>query len=155
VGNNRSNRSIAFRQAKLALLVACSLGFLFGVIQVYVDFMERRGDLEKSVEHHAESTRQSVANALWELNGDHAEAIISGLFGFHPIVAAKITTTSDFVLAEGSRPAQQHALRPLIDTLFGPQQTKVFPLSYDDNGRILPVGTLTIVCDPTSVVQSI
>lgn len=149
-----SRRSIAFRQAKLVLLVACLLGLLFGIIQVYIDFTERRSNLEASVAHHAESTSQSAANALWELNGDHAEAIISGLFGFHPIVAAKITTTSDFVLAEGSRPAQEHALRPIIDTLFGPQQTKVFPLSYDDNGRLLPVGTLTIVCDPTSTAAA-
>ncbi len=149
-----SRRSIAFHQAKLVLLVSCLLGVLFGFIQVYIDFIQRRGHLESSVAQHAESTTQSAANALWELNSEHADAIIDGLFGFRPIIGVKITTTSNFILAEGTRAVEEHTLRPLIDALFGPQQIKVFPLTYDDNGRIVPVGILTVVCDPTSTAAA-
>lgn len=144
------NRSFAFRQAKLALLIACSLGVVFSLVQVYVDYDGQRKGLETNVMHHADSVSRSAANALWELNDGLGNAIVSGLFGFQPIAAVTLKTTSNFVLAEGYRGVPPYPLRFLVDQLFGPPEWETFPLSYHDNGNVVPVGTLTVLCDPTS-----
>lgn len=146
----QTKRSFAYKQAKLALLIACALGAVFSLIQVYVDFNEQRRELEADVMHHAESVSPSAANALWELNEDLGNAIVNGLFGYHAIGAVTLKTTSNFVLAEGKKKQEPYRFRFLVDQLFGPPMLEDYPLVYTDNGRQVPVGTLTVLCDPKS-----
>lgn len=148
------SRSFAFRQARLALLIACSLGVIFSMVQVYVDFEHQRQELTVDVLHHTESVSPSAANALWELNEDLANAIVNGLFGYHAIVGVSLKTTSDFVLATGTKDVKPHGLRVLVDYLFGTPMDKVVSLSYNDGGHLIPVGSLTVICDPLTTATA-
>ncbi|MEH6625767.1 MAG: diguanylate cyclase [Motiliproteus sp.] len=143
-------KGLAFGQARLAIILAFSLGFIFSCLQIYWDYQTQRSSFSSSIDHHVATMQGPATEALWYLNEDLAKGVIDGLFGFEPVIEGAIVNNVGYVLANRSKPKQEHAYRWLIQLLFGENQRVEQALQFQQDGQAHAVGKLVIVIDPYS-----
>jgi len=146
-------RGLAFRQARLAILLAFSLGVLFSLLQIFLDFRTQKTTLGKALSHHAETMSKPAAEALWYLNEDLAKGVIDGLFGYAAVEESYIASSPSMVLASRVRATQEQPYRWLVSTLFGEKLRIEQPLLFVTGEQSTKVGKLIIVVDPYPVAM--
>ena len=148
---NRPRNRLAIRQTLLAVSIACVLGFALAAVQVILDRDDEQQDMVRDIANIVGSVKEPAANALWELNGNLASAIVDGLFGYDLIIEAKLLTRSGLVLALQKRALADDGKVILSEWLFGPARSLNVPISYNDAGEMRPVGSLIVVSHPHAV----
>lgn len=141
-------KRLAVRQAAFVVSVACLLGLLSGVVQIYLDFGDQIRNRDRDIDHYISTVYEPAANALWELNGKMADAIVGGLLGYDHFVEASLTTSNGFPLAQKKRPVMDSGAVKLAEWLFGNRHEYAVDIKYNDNGLPFQVGTLTVVSHP-------
>lgn len=141
-------KRLAVRQAAFVVTVACLLGLLSGLVQIYLDYGDQVRNQDRDIDHYLASVQQPAANALWELNGNMAKAIVDGLLGYEIFVGATLTTGNGFPLAEKERPILEDGFVTLSEWLFGGRSERIVEINYNDNGQAYRVGALKVATHP-------
>lgn len=141
-------RRLAVRQAAFVVSVACLLGLLSSIVQIYLDYGDQVQNRDRDIEHYISTVSQPAANALWELNGKMADAIVGGLLGYDLFVEASLTTGNNFLLAHKQRPIMESGAVRMSEWLFGSRHEYAIDVTYNDDGQAYRVGTLTVVSHP-------
>lgn len=141
-------KRLAVRQAAFVVSVACLLGFVTSLVQVYLDYGDQIRTRDKDIKHYVSSVYQPAANALWELNDNMANAIIGGLLGYDLFVEATLSTGTGVSLAHKERAVFDAGAVQVIEWLFGGPREHVVQINYDDDGKSYKVGTLKVVSHP-------
>jgi len=146
----RSKR-IADRQVVIVLVIALIVGTATGFGQVVVDYLEQRNRIDAALQNAVDAFSDSAANALWELNDQLGQSLVSGLTGFDFITDAVLITSSDYPLAAASEPVRPGGQDEVATALFGPARLHRVPLTYSDGTATHSVGTLALTVDPGAV----
>ncbi|RVU34588.1 hypothetical protein EOI86_17130 [Hwanghaeella grinnelliae] len=141
-------KRLAVRQAAFVVTVACLLGLLSSVVQIYLDFGDQVRNRDRDIDHYISTVYEPAANALWELNGNMADAIVGGLLGYDLFVEATLTTGNGFPLAQKERPIMDSGAIKMAEWLFGGRQEYAVDINYNDDGQPFRVGTLTVISHP-------
>ncbi len=128
--------------------VACLLGLLSSIVQIYLDYGDQVQNRDRDIEHYISTVSQPAANALWELNGKMADAIVGGLLGYDLFVEASLTTGNNFLLAHKQRPIMESGAVTMSEWLFGSRHEYAIDVTYNDDGQAYRVGTLKVVSHP-------
>jgi|GEM_PF-4791438 len=141
-------KRLAARQAAFVVSVACLLGVLGSVVQIYLDYGNQVQNRERDIDHYIASVYQPAANALWELNDNMAAAIIDGLLGYDLFIEASLTTGNEIPLAHKERSVLDGRAVTMSEWLFGDRKQHVVDINYNDAGQSYRVGTLTVISHP-------
>ena len=87
----RLKNRLSFKQARLAVLIAISLGLLFGAVQIAFDFKNEQTRIDTSILQFLSTVRQSASQAAYGLEETLAKRVLSGLFQNKSIVRAEIS----------------------------------------------------------------
>lgn len=150
----RFKNRISFKQARTSVIIAFCLGVIFSLGQIYLDYENENLNLHNTVYQVLSIVEQTASQSAYSLDDEFAMELINGLFEYRPIYEASITDDSGRVLAivKGHRSTGKY--REVISIIFGREKTFTLPLtiqpppiSYNDMGRLIKVGELTIKAD--------
>lgn len=123
--NNSSNslslfKRLSYKQAKLVMLMALALGFLFSFLQIYLDYFNVQDKSEITIQQIFNSTKQPAAQAAYTFDSVLAEEVVKGLFNYQPIYRiVLLESTQHEQLAMLDRDLSVSSWRWLSNLLFG------------------------------------
>lgn len=141
-------RQIATRQLQLSVIVAAMIGLVFGIAQILIDWSDQYDRVDIEVGNLVESVNRSASNALWNLNDDLAASILVGLSGHSFISSSRIVTSSGTILARHSSDGAAKEDSAVSRFLFFATEEREYPLSIEDEGTLVSVGSLFVTVTP-------
>lgn len=139
---------IAFRQARLAFILAVILGTLTSLTQIYINYQDHQSVIRETLNHLVETTKVPAAEALWHLDEDQARSVINGLFNFQNILEVRLVSTYEDVNVGRSRAIGLRPYEAWSHRFFGSAQLHSLGLSVDLDDKQREVGTLYLLVDP-------
>lgn len=138
---------LAFRQTRLTLGLALSVGFLLAVAQIIWDFQSQKGRVFEQFERMINTTSPTAAEALWSLDEELAKGVTQGLTS-HPLIgSARIESYNGVVLSEHTAPREE-TKAGLFDFLFGRfNRVETVPLYHYSGNGTNQLGSLTLEID--------
>ena len=139
---------IAWKQARLAVLIALVIGFLFSVLQIFLDFQSARDQIQIETRNAVYLMKDAASEAAYRLDDSLAKKIVESLVETTAFDAARIEDDFGDMLAEleeaatGFRSFASQVLlseedRWIVQPLYHPQLANAF------------AGNLTVHVDPT------
>lgn len=95
----RLTNRLSFKQARLAVFLAFSLGLFLSAIQIWLDFGNEKEQVTGTVSQLMKAVHDSAAQAAFGIETPLANRVISGLFEYDAIVQAEIETDFGDILA--------------------------------------------------------
>jgi len=139
----RNTNKLAFKQAKLAVLIAVTLGLLFSAIQISFDFKNEKSRVDTTVLQFLSTVRESAAHAAFGLEETLAQRVVSGLFENKSIVRGEIRSDLGSILWTESRESSIHSHHFLFDLLFSDEETPYsIELFVEEQSEL--IGVLTV-----------
>ncbi|MDM8567300.1 adenylate/guanylate cyclase domain-containing protein [Candidatus Halobeggiatoa sp. HSG11] len=113
-------KRLSYRQAKLVMIMALVIGFLFSFLQISLDYFNVQNKNEVILQQIFNSTKQPAAQAAYTFDSILAEEVVKGLFKYQPIYKIILLETSqNEKLAVLERHLSVSPWRWLSDFLFG------------------------------------
>ncbi len=147
----RLSRSLSFRQARVAVLVAFSLGVLFSAFQIDADLRAERKRTDITFQRILRVADSSAVQAAFGLDNMLAQRVVDGLMEYRAVFHAEIIDNHDDSMAKRRRPEKQGRMKPLARFLFGPAKRFSLPLHVRENQY--HVGTLIITIDTFIIAE--
>jgi hypothetical protein len=88
------SRSLSFKQARVAVIVALILGMGFSIFQIVADLRNERQRIDITFEQSLKAFEDSAFRAAYGLDEDLARTVVRGLFQRPPFSRRKLSTTS-------------------------------------------------------------
>lgn len=101
-------------------------------LQTYIDFKNRRVEVNSSIESIIDASKDSATNAVWKLDNDLAALVIKGLTYFNHFSYVAILDESDNVLAESSEKELEQTNKVLSFFLVPDFREVTVPLIHSD-----------------------
>lgn len=142
-GRLRLGESLTVKQAMATLAVVLIVGLLGGLLELFFDWRDMRGEVVTDARQTIGMVQGSAAEAAYQLSPDLAAQVVDGLFRRDMIEAVRIHDNFGKLLAEQVR--DRAGAGPASLTLFGDVTTYTVPLVYDDG--VMPaqeVGALEV-----------
>ncbi len=146
------SRSLSFRQARVAVLVAFSLGVVFSIFQIQADLRSERERTEATFQRILRVADYSAVQAAFGLDDVLAQRVVDGLFEYGAVFQAEIMDNHHDSMARRQRPEKQGRMKPLAVFLFGPAKTFSLPLQVRENN--FDVGTLQVSVDTFVIAET-
>lgn len=147
-GDQQKKTSIAKRQLTLAIVAALVIGFVYGGVQIAVDWHDQKQRIIHEVNLAVDGVRRSAGTALWELNDDLAVSILEGLGGQPFIAQARLMTSPGLELGRFPQRYEPDAKNGVADYLFFPVREQSFEIQHLDREQYFKVGNLIVSVDP-------
>lgn len=145
-------KSLSYRQARNAVLVAFVIGVVLSSAQIYLDYFSQRSDIQESVRNVISTANRAAYHAAFNLDEVGATQITRGLVSNAPIVDAAITDHGGLVLGAAHRDDAE-AISAASRWLFGePQHLAIELLNTAEHPE--PVGSLNVTVDPALTADS-
>ncbi|MEM1141591.1 MAG: ATP-binding protein [Pseudomonadota bacterium] len=145
-------KSLSYRQARNAVLVAFVIGVVLSSAQIYLDYFSQRSEIQASVRDVVGTANRAAYHAAFNLDEVGATQITRGLVSNAPIVGAAITDHGGLVLGT----ARREDISPVSTAsrwLFGEPQHIVIEL-LNEAEHPDPVGSLKVTVDPALTADS-
>ena len=139
-------KSLAYRQARNAVLVAFVIGLIFGSVQIIIDYISLTSDVNASVAKVLTTANRAAYHAAYNLDENGALQITRGLVSNAPIIAATITDNFGAVLGQAST-AEAHTTSLVSRWLFGDINI-IEQALVESHSQHSTVGTLLVTVDP-------
>jgi PAS domain S-box-containing protein len=139
----RLKNRLSFKQARLAVLIAISLGLLFGAVQIAFDFKNEQTRVDTSILQFLSTVHQSASQAAYGLEETLAKRVLSGLFQNKSIVRAEISLDLGGHIATADRTSSVKSEHIILDLIF-PDEQKPYSMDLFVEGHADPVGALTV-----------
>ncbi len=147
--------SIALKQARIAIIAAVIVGFVFSIAQLTYDLIQEHQGTEKTVQNILNSMRDPATTAAYNLSSDLATKVLNGVFENPQIneggLYAIFLAGENEILAHRTRPPADSELTWLSTLLFGKEHLHEIPLRSDEND--LTIGMLQVRLDGTYLTQ--
>ncbi|EPJ43576.1 MAG: hypothetical protein OFPI_42380 [Osedax symbiont Rs2] len=91
---------MAFKLARLSVIVAFALGLVLSLIQVYIDFSQEKQFTGQKVDEIFKVTHNTAQRAIYQLDKDLAKEVLVGLSNVSFLHYVKIVDEEDEILAE-------------------------------------------------------
>jgi len=144
---------IAYRLALIVGLVGLTLAILHSAISAYYDLETGLKRMEESTQRILEASATSASQAVYELNQETADHVLTGLLHFDFIVSAQIKDELDQVLATlDKQPASSHSGFPLSELIAGGEQEYILELTNPVSGAA-NFGQLSATVDSDSLLD--
>ena len=141
----RVPRSLHLRQARVAVAIALLLGFGFAGLQIGIDMLNERKQINHTYEQSLEAFEESAFQAAFGLDRILAETVVSGLSRNEAVFEAVLLDNFGDILASSSRPQKEGAFKWLTDGIFG--EFREFSIELIGEETNFNAGTLTIKID--------
>lgn len=148
----RLTRTLSFKQASTALLVAFALGFLFSLFQIRSDLISERLRMDQSFDLVLKVAHEAAARAVVTHDTELAKNVVEALCEYEAVIDVKILDSQNKVMAVKTRSEHQGHLKPLAHYFFGPPKLFKQNLHADDDKRT--VGFLNITVDTLVIAES-
>lgn len=97
------NDKISFKLARTAVIIAFAVGFVLSAGQVYLDYLEEGGVLDRKVQESLQVAENAATRAVLILDSELAQEVVSGLMVYDYVAEAAILDDLGSVLAGASR----------------------------------------------------
>ncbi len=97
------NDKISFKLARTAVIIAFAVGFVLSAGQVYLDYLEEGGVLDRKVQESLQVAENAATRAVLILDSELAQEVVSGLMVYDYVAEAAILDDLGSVLAGSSR----------------------------------------------------
>ncbi|WP_169570238.1 ATP-binding protein [Sneathiella limimaris] len=142
--------SIAYRQAKIALVAAVVVGVVFSLAQLSYELFEEREGTEKSVTHILNSMKDPAVTASYNLSNDLGMKVLNGIFQNPQIREGYLYATFSGgereLLARKDREISDKDISWLARLLFDDNKIYELPLSLSE--ETAPIGILQLRINP-------
>ena len=142
----RLTNRLSFKQARLSVLVAFTLGILLGLAQVIVDYRSEDALIDQEVQAQINVSLSPAARIAYNIDAELAMELVSGLLEAPQVVRAEIIDNNGIALASVSRPMATSRYRTVSDALFGRRRDYSQPL-YVEHAPNELLGHLVIEVD--------
>ncbi|MCZ6861518.1 MAG: PAS domain S-box protein [Alphaproteobacteria bacterium] len=146
------SRSLSFKQARVAVIIALILGMGFSIFQIAADLRNERQRIDITFEQSLKAFEESAFRAAYGLDEDLAQTVVRGLFQQTAIFEAEIVDNFGDRMAMENRPQRQGALKWLADEIFGEAKTYAIPLQVKETK--LHMGSLRIRVDTYIIAET-
>jgi|GEM_PF-3559861 len=123
---------ISFTLGVRTLILVLLLGFAMSFLQTYIDFKNRRAEVNSSIESIIDASKDSANNAVWKLDNDLAALVIKGLTYFNHFSYVAILDECDNVLAESNEKELEQTNKVLSFFLIPDFREVTVPLIHSD-----------------------
>ncbi len=138
------SQRIAFKLARLSVLVAFLLGVVVSIAQVYTDFHQQSEVTKSKVDEIFEVTRETAERAVYQLDPDLAREVLQGLTHFNFLQFMSFLDDRDEVMAEITLPLKESSTRNITKILISESSTHEFRLT---NHQGVYLGKLVLMVD--------
>ncbi|MEH6496295.1 MAG: ATP-binding protein [Pseudomonas marincola] len=148
--NTPFGKRIAFKQARIVVLVSLFVGLLLSLLQIYIDFQTESHAVEDTILQVVNTVHQPAARAAYHLDIDLAEEVASGLFKFKSITAVSIFDDARNELTSQVRSEEISHSNPLTkyfsEFAFGNQRIHEILLRFSEDDTV-NAGKIRVVID--------
>ncbi|MDE0942392.1 MAG: hypothetical protein OSB58_08130 [Alphaproteobacteria bacterium] len=148
----RLSRSLSFRQARVAVIVAVILGLGFSALQIAADLRNERREVDTKFRQALGAFEESAYQAAYRLDNVLAVTVVRGLFQNSAIFEAKIIDNFGQNMAIENRPQRRGALKWLAGAIFG--QAKSYSIRLQSKNRGFYAGDLSIHVDTYVIAET-
>ncbi|SFX43922.1 sensor histidine kinase [Marinospirillum alkaliphilum] len=120
--------SLAWRQTRLTLVAAITLGVLLSLVMIAVDYRQTRYHIKQSGQELLLTATNTATQAAWTLDANLAEEVLDGLFAVQAVVYGELVTERGRLLATKDRRGEQQA--PFLARVLGDELTFTQPLIW-------------------------
>ena len=143
----RLTNRLSFKQARLAVLLAFSLGLFLSGLQIWLDFSNEKEQVDGTVSQLMNAVHDTAAQAAFGLETPLANRVVSGLFEYNAIVRAEIETDFGDTLAR-MESAERSSEKNWSEGRTIGNIPSIHSMELYLDGRSNPVGTLKVWVDP-------
>jgi c-di-GMP phosphodiesterase len=140
-------RRLATRLAGWVVLIALSLGIIFGVLQVYLDYFNVHSEFDKGIWDTLSSLKKPATQAAYHLDPVLADEVVQGLFNYPAIHKISLFDEQGNILASDQRPLEKSRWRWISEISFRGREHFSLPLRSDEGEQKL-YGLLEVFIDP-------
>ncbi|NQV99048.1 MAG: hypothetical protein HQ483_05090 [Rhodospirillales bacterium] len=149
---SRLSRTLSFKQATIALVVALTLGLVFGLLQIRSDLANERLRMDETFNQILRVAKPSAVQASYALDHKLAANVVEGLFEYKAVCRAAIVDHREQVMAVQRRPEKQNGLRQIATYFFGPAREYQLELRFGESDLV--TGRLDIKIDTLVIAES-
>ena len=120
---NNLGRSLSFKQARIAVVIALLLGIGFSLLQIASDLRNVQREMDETFRQALKSVEESAFQAAFGLDEPLAATVVRGLFQRAAIIEAKIVDNFGDTMVIESRPHREGAFKWLADGVFDDART--------------------------------
>ncbi len=135
---------LSYLQTKRTVIVALLLGVALSMAQIFYEFIIEKRAMDSTVSQVVGMIKESATMAAYNLDAEHAQNILRGLFEYQAIRRATIVNEYNEILGNKERPLNRGPLNAIVNLFFGPETQLDYPLNYDKNKS---VGILSVTID--------
>jgi len=143
-------KRLSYKQAKYVIFITFTLGFLFSIIQISLDYSNARRDFEAQSLQVLNIVKQPAAQAVYTFDSYLAEQVVQGLFAYHFIYQVSVVDEHGEPLATKKRPLAESSKRWLSEIFFGKEKVYNIPLIIENNEQF---GSLLVHLDTHLIAQ--
>jgi len=126
---------LSYQQAKIVVLIGMSLGILFSLLQVTLDYRAVKNSFDSNVEQTINILKKPAAQAVYTFDKQLAREVLDGLFHYELIFNAKIIDDTEQILAQRNRLHKDTKGKWLSTLLFGKNRVYSFELSLKEHKK--------------------
>jgi len=127
---------ISFTLGIRTLILVLMLGFAMSFLQTYIDFKNRRAEVNASIESIIDASKDSAKNAVWNLDNDLAALVIKGLTYFNHFSYVAILDECDNVLAQSNDKELEQFNKVLSFFLVPNIKEYIVPLTESNSSKV-------------------
>ncbi|MEH6687817.1 MAG: ATP-binding protein [Halopseudomonas sabulinigri] len=142
----RLTNRLSFKQTRLGVLAAFTLGTVLGLIQVMVDYHSEDATIDEAVQAQINVSLGPASRIAYNIDAELALELVNGLLQAPPVIRAEIIDNNGIALASVSRPMANSRYRVVSDALFKRRRDYSHPL-YVEHAPNELLGHLVIEVD--------
>ncbi|MBA4368496.1 MAG: hypothetical protein C0403_12765 [Desulfobacterium sp.] len=142
---------LSYQQAKQTVFVAFILGLILSTVQIGMDLIKERQQMNSTIVQVVSMQLDSAARATYEIDSIQAANVIRGLFKYESICEVFIFDDFGKVVATDKRTVSDPQMSQLMELLFEGQKSYDFPLTVEENQK---VGSLRVTVDSYHVAKN-
>tara|TARA_R110000751_G_scaffold2333_4_gene12221 strand:+ start:2034 stop:4382 length:2349 start_codon:yes stop_codon:yes gene_type:complete len=142
----RLTNRLSFKQTRLGVLAAFTLGTVLGLIQVMVDYHSEDAAIDEAVQAQINVSLGPASRIAYNIDAELALELVNGLLQAPPVIRAEIIDNNGIALASVSRPMANSRYRVVSDALFKRRRDYSHPL-YVEHAPNELLGHLVIEVD--------
>jgi len=142
----RLTNRLSFKQTRLGVLAAFTLGAVLGLIQVMVDYHSEDAAIDEAVQAQINVSLGPASRIAYNIDAELALELVNGLLQAPPVIRAEIIDNNGIALASVSRPMANSRYRVVSDALFKRRRDYSHPL-YVEHAPNELLGHLVIEVD--------
>lgn len=139
--------SIAYRMARIIVLLTLFLGLLIGSVQVVWDYQQRLSSLDRRVQEVLNSIEKAAQKAVYTFDIDLASEVAAGLFEFPPVTHVNIQDENKKTMIRIMRYPGPLPFKAVTKFLFEKEYIYHTPL-YLRRNLAHQIGTLSVHISP-------